>query len=129
MDWETSGYNVMTLGIYAEILQRWVGKARTVSASGKVFTTQRTDAETGETHPVRIPETLAATGELENGAHYVYTFSAVAAHSPGDSIEIYGTKGTLLYDVPTHTIRIGKVDPDAMPRVGKVGAKEPPPVV
>lgn len=129
MDWEISGYNVMTLGIYAEILQRWVGRARRVAATGRLFTESRPHPETGEPRPVRIPESVVATGELENGAHFVYTFSAVAAHSPGDRIELYGTKGALIYDVPTHEIRLGKVAPGEIKRVGKVGPKEPPPVV
>jgi predicted dehydrogenase len=129
MDWDISGYNVMTLGIYAEILQRWVGKARTVAATGRLFTESRPDPETGAPRPVRIPESVVATGELESGAHFVYTYSAVAAHSPGDRIELYGSKGALLYDVPTHEIRLGKVAPGEIKRVGKVGPKEPPPVV
>jgi len=129
MEREISGYNVMTLGIYAEILQHWVGKARTVNASGRLFTESRPDPVTGEPRPVQIPESVAATGELENGAHYVYTWSAVAPHSPGDRIEIYGTRGALHYDVPTHEIRIGKVTPGEIVRVGKVGPKQPPPVV
>jgi predicted dehydrogenase len=129
MDWDISGYNVLTLGIYAEILQRWVGKARTVSATGRLFTESRPDPETGAPRPVRIPESVVATGELESGAHFVYTLSAVAAHSPGDRIELYGTKGALLYDVPAQEIRLGKVQPGEIKRVGKVGPKELPPVV
>ena len=129
MDWDISGYNVLTLGIYAEILQRWVGKARTVSATGRLFTESRPDPETGAPRAIRIPESVVATGELENGAHFVYTWSAVAAHSPGDRIELYGSKGTLIYDVPTHEIRLGRVEPGELKRVGKVGPKVPPPVV
>jgi predicted dehydrogenase len=129
MDRDISGYNVMTLGMYAEILQRWVGKARSVSATGRLFTESRPDPDTGAPRAIRIPESVVATGELENGAHFVYTFSAVAAHSPSDRIELYGTQGALLYDVPNHEIRIGKVEPGEIKRVGKVGPKEPPPVV
>jgi predicted dehydrogenase len=129
MDREISGYNVMTLGIYAEILQRWVGKARTVSATGRLFTESRPDPDTGAPRPTRIPESVVATGELASGAHYVYTWSALAAHAPGDRIELYGSKAALLYDVPSHEIRLGKVEPGATSRVGKVGPKQPPPVV
>ncbi len=129
MDRAISGYNVLTVGIYAEILHRWVGRARTVAATGRVFTGRRRDPESGELRPVEIPESVVATGELENGAHYVYTFSAVAPHSPGDAIEIYGTRGALLYDVPAHEIRLGRVEPGAPPRVGRVQPKALPPVV
>lgn len=129
MDREISGYNVMALGIYAEIMHRWVGKAKTVSATGRLFTTTRPDPDTGKARPVDIPESVAATGELENGAHYVYTLSAVAAGAPGDLIEIYGTRGSLIYDVPGQVLRFGKVDPGQNVRVGKVLPKELPPVV
>lgn len=106
---EVSGYQTLTLGIYNEILNRWVGPARTVSAAGKVFTPERRNAETGEMEKVLIPETAAVTGELENGAHYAYTFSGVAPFGAGDAIEIYGTQGALFYDVAKQEIRVGKL--------------------
>ncbi|HUJ73313.1 MAG TPA: Gfo/Idh/MocA family oxidoreductase, partial [bacterium] len=126
MDREISGYNVLTLGIYSEILNRWVGRARTVTASGRVFTRQRKDPETGALREVRIPESLAVTGELESGAHYVLTFSGVAPYSPGDLIEIYGTKGALHYDVTGQRVLLGKVAQGRSTRVGLVAPKEPP---
>jgi predicted dehydrogenase len=126
MDREISGYNVLTLGMYAEILNRWVGRARTVAASGRLFTTKRKDPESGELRPVQVPESVGVTGELENGAHYVYTFSSVAAYSGGDQIELYGTKAALIYEVPTHRILMGKVDPTRTGRPGLVTVKEPP---
>ena len=109
---ELSGYNVLAMGIYNEILNRWVGPARNVSASGKVFTHHRKNTETGASEEVDIPDTVVATGELENGAHYVYTFCAVAPFGRGDSIEIYGTRGALFYDVKRQEIRVGKVGQD-----------------
>ena len=126
MDREISGYNVLNLGIYAEILNRWVGRARTVAASGRIFATRRQDPETGELRTVHIPESVGVTGELENGAHYVHTFTGVAPNSAGDSIEIYGTKGALVYDVAAHRVLLGKV---AAPKIGRPGQsmpKEPP---
>jgi predicted dehydrogenase len=109
---DLSGYNVMTLGIYNEILNRWVGRARTVAAQGRIFTNRRKNNETGKMEDVLIPESVGITGELANGAHYAYTFSAVAPFASGDSIEIYGTRGALFYNVATHEIRIGKVGQD-----------------
>ena len=106
-DREISGHNIMTLGIYVEILQRWLGAAKTVSAVGKVFTTERRDGETGKMMPVAIPESLVVSGELGNGAQYVYTFSSVAPFARGDMVEIYGTAGGLLYELNTDTVRIG----------------------
>ena len=124
MDREVSGYNVLTLGMFAEILHRWVGKARTVCATGRIFTTQRPDPDSGEPRTVRIPESLAVSGELENGAHYVYTFSSVAARAPKDAIEIYGARGALIYQLGSHTVRMASVEPRTDLRVGRVAEKE-----
>jgi predicted dehydrogenase len=126
MDREVSGFNVLTLGIYAEILHRWIGRARTVSATGRIFTQRRRDPDTGALRDVRVPESVVVTGELESGAHYVYTFSGVAACSPGDLIEIYGTRAVLHYDVLRHEIRIGRVDPSRRVRPGLEGDRVAP---
>jgi predicted dehydrogenase len=131
LDREISGYNVMTLGIYSEILNRWVGKAKTVSATGRLFTQQRKDPETGAPRTVTIPDSVAVSGELANGAHYQLMFSAVAPYSPGDFIEIYGSKGAIHYDVANQRVLLGKLDQPGAPsqkavRVGQVVAKDTP---
>lgn len=126
LDRNISGYNVMTLGIYSEILNRWVGRAKTVSATARLFTTRRKDPETGELREVEIPDSVAVSGELINGAHYQLMFSAVAPFSPGDFIEIYGTKGAIHYDVANHRVLLGKLDKPKAVRVGLVTAKETP---
>jgi len=123
MDREISGHNVLTLGMFAEILQRWVGRARTVSATGAIFTKQRKDPETGQMSEVRVPESVTIAGQLANGAQYSWIFSGVAAFAPGDAIELYGTKGVLRYDVPTHKISMGRVDPSRRVRPGQPGDK------
>ena len=124
MDREISGCNILTLGMYTEILQRWVGRARTVSASAVIFTRERRDPETGAMREVRIPESVVITGELVSGAHYVWTFSGVAACAPGDAIELYGTKGVLHYDVPTHRVSLGRVDASRRVRPAQAGPKQ-----
>jgi predicted dehydrogenase len=126
LDREISGYNVMTLGIYSEILNRWVGRARTVSATGRLFTRQRKDPETGAPRDVGMPDSLAVSGELANGAHYSLMFSSVAPFSPGDFIEIYGSKGAIHYDVANQRVLLGKLDKPKSMRVGQVSAKETP---
>ncbi|MBI4083553.1 MAG: Gfo/Idh/MocA family oxidoreductase [Candidatus Lambdaproteobacteria bacterium] len=104
-----SGNQIMGVGIIYEALNRVFGPARTVTASGKVFTPVRKDKETGKPQKVEIPESVCMTGELENGAHYVFTFSGITAFPPPPTIEIYGTKAVLVYDQATHTLRMGKV--------------------
>lgn len=124
MDRDVSGHNVLTLGMFAEILQRWVGKARTVSASGPVFTKERRDPETGQMRDVRVPESVAITGQLASGAQYVWTVSGVAAYAPDNAIELYGTKGALHYHLDSHRITLGRVDPARRVRPAAAGPKQ-----
>jgi predicted dehydrogenase len=109
MDKEVSGNQIMTLGQYVEIVHRWFEPAVSVNAWGKVFTDTRRDPDTGESVRVEIPETVSVTGELKNGAHFVYNFSAVAPFSQGERIEIYGAKGALIFTPADRQLRLGKV--------------------
>jgi predicted dehydrogenase len=100
---EISGLNVLTLGIYVEVLQRWLGDITGVFARGKVV------------HPIRqgyeviIPDLLNVLCSFENGAEGVSEFSGVNAFAPGDRCEIYGHRGTLTYDFATDIVQTGKV--------------------
>ena len=42
-DFDLSGFNIMSMGIWYEALLRWVGEATRVQAMGKTFTRMRTD--------------------------------------------------------------------------------------
>ncbi|HUG38193.1 MAG TPA: Gfo/Idh/MocA family oxidoreductase [Candidatus Limnocylindrales bacterium] len=126
MDREVSGHNVLTMGMFAEILNRWVGPPRTVSAIGSIFTGKRRDPETGDSRDVKVPETVTVSGQLASGAHYDWSISGVTAFAPADGIEIYGTRGTLHYDLQTHRVSVGKADPSKQPRPGRVTEREAP---
>lgn len=125
MDREISGHNVLTLGMFAEILQRWVGPPRTVTATGRIFTGRRRDPETGALREVGVPESVVVTGTLASGAHYVWTISGVAGHPPENAIELYGTSGTLVYHLDSHRVARGRVDPSRHVRPGLAGPREP----
>jgi predicted dehydrogenase len=100
---EISGLNVLTLGIYVEVLQRWLGDITGVFARGKVV------------HPIRqgyeviIPDLLDVLCSFGNGAEGVLEFSGMNAFAPGDRCEIYGDRGTLIYDFTTDIVQLGKV--------------------
>jgi predicted dehydrogenase len=100
---EISGLNVLTLGIYVEVLQRWLGDVSGVFARGKVV------------HPIRdgyeviIPDLLNVLCSFANGAEGVLEFSGVNAFAPGDRCEIYGHLGTISYDFVTDIVQAGKV--------------------
>lgn len=100
---ELSGLNVLTLGIYVEVLQRWLGPIRAVTARTKTVFPLRARYE------VRIPDMVTVLAEFENGAEGVLEFSGVAAFAPTDRLEIYGDRGTLRYDFSADTITAGRV--------------------
>ncbi len=100
---EISGLNVLTLGIYVEVLQRWLGAIRGIFARGKILTSLRLGYE------VIIPEVLTVLCAFQSGAEGVLEFGGVNAHAPGDRLEIYGDKGTLIYDFVTDIVQVGKV--------------------
>src|ERR1700756_2687686 len=81
---EISGLNVLTLGIYVEVLQRWLGDISGVLARGKILMPIRQGYE------VIIPDLLTVLCAFQNGAEGVLEFSGVNAHGPGDHLEIYG---------------------------------------
>ena len=110
---DRSGLNVLDLGIVYEMLARYLGHARAVSAQVRTWTTQRRDPETGEMRPADVPETVQLTAEMESGALAVFHHSSVAAFSGSPRVEIYGSEGTLVLDIPREKVlgaRLGDDD-------------------
>jgi predicted dehydrogenase len=99
---EISGLNVLTLGIYVEVLHRWLGDISGVFARGKVFKGDRRGYE------VIVPDLLNVLCSFASGAEGVLEFSGINVSDETDRVEIYGDKGTLIYDFGTDTIRAGK---------------------
>lgn len=100
---EISGLHVLTLGIYIEVLQRWLGDITGVFARGKIIQPVR------QGYDVIIPDLLTVLCSFENGAEGVLEFSGIDALSPGDRVEIYGNSGTLTYDFNSDEVQAGKV--------------------
>jgi predicted dehydrogenase len=100
---EISGLNVLTLGIYVEVVQRWLGDITGLFARGKIITPIRQGYE------VIIPDLLTVFCAFEDGAEGVLEFSGIDGFSPGDRLEIYGNRGTLIYDFATDIVQVGKV--------------------
>lgn len=107
---ELSGLNVLTLGIYAEVLQRWLGPIR------RVFARATTLHPIRDGYPVEIPDQLIVLCEFENGAQGTMEFSGIAALAPPDRLEIYGDHGTLTYNFQTDEIHRAELsDPQLQP--------------
>jgi predicted dehydrogenase len=100
---EISGLHVLTLGIYVEVLQRWLGDINGVFARGKIIQPIR------QGYGVIVPDLLTILCAFDNGAEGVLEFSGIDALAPGDRVEIYGSSGTLTYDFGSDVVQAGKV--------------------
>ena len=95
-DPDVTGVNAMTMGMWAEVLNRWVGPATRVMATGASHRRTRTTVDGAAVDSV-VPDSLGIAADLECGATATYHFSTAAAFGPGSSIEIYGSGGALVY--------------------------------
>ena len=104
IDPEVAGLNTMTMGMWAEVLNRWVGPARSLSATASSHLANRTTAEGGLT-TATVPDSIAISAELECGATASYHFSTHASFAPPQAIEIYGTRGAIHYTLFGDVVR------------------------
>jgi predicted dehydrogenase len=100
-DPQVSGVNMLTMGIYHEVIQRWFPglDMRVTAAAGKVFTPERTHWETGKRMPVELPDSLHILGTAGDGAVLNYHFSGVETGPGRNEIRLVGSKGALRVDV------------------------------
>ncbi len=97
---EYSGNNTLMLGIYYEVVQRWLQREpRRVWAHGRIFTGERSDTESGSTRRVEIPETITYMADYEDGLQLTGLMSGVESGSGRDEYAISGSKGTLRLDL------------------------------
>ena len=105
---EISGLNILTLGIYVEVLHRWLGDITGVFAREKIIYPVR------EGYEVIIPDLITVLCSFENGAEGVLEFSSINALTQGDRLEIYGSAGTLTYDFTSDVVQAGKLGDRAL---------------
>jgi predicted dehydrogenase len=105
---EISGLNVLALGIYVEVLQRWLGDLTGVYARGKILYPTRQGYE------VAVPDLLTILCTFASGAEGVLEFSGIDALSAGDHLEVYGDAGTMTYDFGSDLIQAGKLGDRAL---------------
>ena len=95
-DPEIFGVNVMTLGLWGEVMNRWLGPVATVAAVAQTHRKQRKTVA-GDWAAAAIPDSLAVSAKLQSGATATYHFSSRAFSGPGHLLEIFGSKGALSY--------------------------------
>ncbi len=93
-NFDLSGLNIMSMGIWYEALLRWVGEATRVVAMGKTFVRMRKDAD-GLMHPVRIPEHIDVTADMACGAQLHLQVSNVSGLAGPNEVFLFGNNGTL----------------------------------
>lgn len=104
------GINALAVGILIERLHRWVGRARTVSAVTNTYIDERPSPDGDGTVPVDLPDVAAVLCEFETGATGNFDFSNVSAHTSTDQIELYGSDGTIVYDIEDDRLFAGSPD-------------------
>jgi predicted dehydrogenase len=97
-DRELSGLNVLTMGIWYEILLRWVGEANRVMAITRVNVKTRKSSE-GLLRAVTVPDHVDAIAEMACGGQAHLQVSAVSGLSRPGEVWLFGRDGTLRYDM------------------------------
>lgn len=104
-DGNLSGRNTMFMGIYYEMVLRWLEcEPKAVVANAAVFTPLRRDAE-GREQPVTIPESLTILGsydaapDVAAGARLIAHFSGVELGAPRNEIRLNGSRAGLRLDL------------------------------
>src|SRR6202011_5053198 len=100
---ELSGLNVLTLGIYAEVVQRWFGPIT------HVFARQKTIQPVRQGYEIRIPDMVIVLCRFENGMEGVMEFSGVAPFENSDRLQVFGSQGTLTYDFSSDRMSGGRL--------------------
>ena len=103
-----SGFNMLNLGILHETALRWTAPPVRVYALANKFIPRRDDPETGQRVRVGTPDSVQVISTQEDGSVGVYRISGVLWHDHGNSIALYGSAGTLVYDLTGDRIRYGR---------------------
>jgi len=95
--------NVLTLGIYAEVVQRWFGPIT------DVFARQKTINPVRHGYEIRIPDMVIVLCKFENGMEGVMEFSGVAPFENSEQLQVFGSQGMLTYDFSSDRISGGRL--------------------
>jgi predicted dehydrogenase len=106
---ELCGLNVLTLGIYAEVLQRWFGPIASLTAHRKFVNPVRHGYE------IRIPDLVLVLCRFSRGTEGVLEFSGVAPFAGPDRLEVYGNRGMLSYNFADDSVIGGQL---GIPKAG-----------
>lgn len=99
---ELSGNNILSVAIYAEILEYFFGQPEEICSHARVCYPIRHGYE------VKIPDFVQVLGKWPNNLYGCLEWSGISQFPPREDLQIYGSEGTLIYDFKTDEIFIGK---------------------
>lgn len=109
-DIELSGYNTLTLGIYYEIVLRWLKRDPVgLSASASIFAPTRPLSQGGRGE-VRIPESLTLAGHYPDGVRLAGHFSGVETGLSRSEIRLNGRAGSLVFSPAKNELWLARPD-------------------
>jgi predicted dehydrogenase len=100
-----SGFNMLMLGILYETALRWAAPANRVLAYASKMIPHRFDPEQGKAVKVGTPDSVQVLTTQEDGSCGVYRLSGVVWHENSMAVSLYGSEGTLVYDLKRDEIR------------------------
>ena len=103
-----SGFNTLMLGILYETVSRWIPPANRVMAYATKQIPTRFDPETNAPGRVGTADSVQVLTTHEDGSVGVYRLSGVVHHPPELSVALYGSGGTLVYNLATDEIQGGR---------------------
>jgi predicted dehydrogenase len=111
-----SGFNMLALGILHETAARWTPPVVRVLAHAAKLIPERTDPETGARVRVGTPDSVRAMTVQQDGSVGVYVLSGVILHDAGMSVSLFGSSGTIVYDLARDVIHAARAgEPDLKP--------------
>ena len=108
-----SGVNTQDVGMMIEVVHRWLGYTKRVTAQALTLIPQRPPAQVNQgsgATKVDRPDTVTVAAEMDNGALFSGLWSTLAKFgAEGNAIEIYGADGTIRYQAGTDAPSSGKL--------------------
>ena len=108
------GFNMLNLGELYETMLRWTPQAVRVYARATKQVPVRPDPETGKKGRVGTADSLQALTAHEDGSAGTLRLSAVTRHNLGMDISLYGSEGTLIYNLARDEIRAARATEPAL---------------
>lgn len=101
---EISGANILTLGIYTEVLQRWLGDFQVTTVEEKTATPERSG------YQIEIPDAITVQAKFDIGSTSTLEFSGIHSGQPAERLEIQGDNGVLIYNFLSEEIRLQRAE-------------------